>query len=1255
MAKKSAIKGGTLFGDSHSDPSGGIKTINVDTNDHLLVEGGEVVINKNAVKKHWKKLNEINTSTGGNPIAKPIDGVGKDGGVIPIKSDESAQQTLSETKELLTDYIGKHSFKEFFSALKRSNFGAFAIDYSNAIKLIGLVPNADKANEILAKKFYANNRILAKGKRDEFKKEVSKIKEDQFIDKITKMAQEAENKMQKDIAESDLKAAKDNLAKGIEVEKEHLDTLNKVASGEISVHEAVVETAQEHISEDPKYYDKLENSKFYDSNLEGYFKNKIDSSVKTNDILFKEAENLDGGLQELMDKLPIETIPIEKIVPTQEGFLKDRLDAIKGDIWEYPLLVKIGEFYYVEDGHHRIIKSIIENKPVVAKVFHSSSTTPIYELTEEINIGDEGMWHGANRRVKGLDDLGNVSVVELDENDNEIGDMITVRLESLKKEFRKFPSAKPSSFSIPLYKKGDKVSMFDNEPVLEVVEVNEWADKLPTYDLRSEDGSIVRNNISETKLTPYENKVSEALIKHDKMVDAAKKQERLINIGEENIYKASKYLRDLIDEQVAIYEADKRNKFVKVELDKLLSIYFNEIVSKNPTLLFDFLKDQKDIPSAIKVMAQYAVEVDFSQEFKSNLKDNIWKLIPEEYKEYSLPKKINYSPEPDDKNLASILSPFTSSDTLRLNLMGVRFDKEGIAATDAHKMIFLAHPDEEREAKTYCMDKDCLKENAVATLDKKRENIEELRYPNYRAVVPDNKNYVSIYTESLIAYLSTVIKIKYFNSVVKQVFIKFDSEQEFAFNSIFLLEGAKTMYKLGYEQIDISYSTPNRAIVLCPKGQIKNIYKLATDFVLIMPVMMSFGGIVDFTDGVMFFNAESECVQTKSIEDKSCLNPIVVQQNKIDEKLKKIDDFEAKEKEREAKRIADEAKKIADIIIPEPEPLIEATPIEATPIVDIVGDAIDEKEEWNDALSTLKMLSAEDAENTEWIEAIETLELLLGDKVMADGGTIKYYDKDNAHRLGRPNGSIEKDILNKVEHSLSGLTFAGNFGWKTPNGKLGDGYLYNLDAFDTKLVKDIKLKDGEKIFRYINRMSAIGGMTPMIKINLNNGILYFMVINYNNDDIVFETKGVKAEWVGLTIPVMADGGTIKTLTESDIKVGAKFKNKNGTILVIDSIKGGVVKSSIENKKEKYQDELAHLFSFLNLEGSVKVMAAGGTIEFDDNKYSGLLFKYNDLYEKHEKNPSDELKQELDITEEEIHRMERAGDYDKEIMESQFGK
>jgi hypothetical protein len=63
-------KGGLFVGKSHE--KGGIPAIVVDTGQPIEVEGGEAIINKEATKKYWKELSEINQSAGnGNPIPPP--------------------------------------------------------------------------------------------------------------------------------------------------------------------------------------------------------------------------------------------------------------------------------------------------------------------------------------------------------------------------------------------------------------------------------------------------------------------------------------------------------------------------------------------------------------------------------------------------------------------------------------------------------------------------------------------------------------------------------------------------------------------------------------------------------------------------------------------------------------------------------------------------------------------------------------------------------------------------------------------------------------------------------------------------------------------------------------------------------------------------------------------------------------------------------------------------------------------------------
>jgi len=68
----SGKKGGLFVGKSHD--KGGIPAIVVDTGQPIEVEGGEAIINKEATKKYWKELSEINQSAGnGVPIPPPME------------------------------------------------------------------------------------------------------------------------------------------------------------------------------------------------------------------------------------------------------------------------------------------------------------------------------------------------------------------------------------------------------------------------------------------------------------------------------------------------------------------------------------------------------------------------------------------------------------------------------------------------------------------------------------------------------------------------------------------------------------------------------------------------------------------------------------------------------------------------------------------------------------------------------------------------------------------------------------------------------------------------------------------------------------------------------------------------------------------------------------------------------------------------------------------------------------------------------
>ena len=92
------------------------------------------------------------------------------------------------------------------------------------------------------------------------------------------------------------------LEKGIEVESEHTDTIDKIASGEISPEQAPEEIAKDHLIEDTKYYDKLEQ-------VEGKKGNEFDFKNKTLDEFSNEVYNRGYDFEMLgMDKRKIQSL-----------------------------------------------------------------------------------------------------------------------------------------------------------------------------------------------------------------------------------------------------------------------------------------------------------------------------------------------------------------------------------------------------------------------------------------------------------------------------------------------------------------------------------------------------------------------------------------------------------------------------------------------------------------------------------------------------------------------------------------------------------------------------------------------------------------------------------------------------------------------------------------------------------------------------------------------------------------------------------
>ncbi len=104
----------------------------------------------------------------------------------------------------------------------------------------------------------------------------------------------------------------------------------------------------------------------------------------------------------------------------------------------------------------------------------------------------------------------------------------------------------------------------------------------------------------------------------------------------------------------------------------------------------------------------------------------------------------------------------------------------------------------------------------------------------------------------------------------------------------------------------------------------------------------------------------------------------------------------------------------------------------------------------------------------------------------------------------------------------------GNYWYRRYDGAIGsfqskyenrhpEGILFPLNNFDKKFYADVKLKEGEVLFRYKTEIMK-GGMRPLVKINLEKSLLYFRFdydANKNEQQPKFQSKGVKAEYIVL--------------------------------------------------------------------------------------------------------------------------------------------
>jgi len=438
--------------------------------------------------------------------------------------------------------------------------------------------------------------------------------------------------------------------------------------------------------------------------------------------------------------------------------------------------------------------------------------------------------------------------------------------------------------SSPLWKEGDYLTVYVDDPELRVERVVESEGKEPVYTIISDDGKVRRNNISQSKIT-------EAKSQYKDGGDVDELPKTTINYEPKTEAEFVKSLND-IDTFYVDMPRDKKSSYYGAVIT-VQEFYFKHTVSYNPTLIIGMFKAEKDLlkPSH-RFGLNEVLDLDFMSEstirFIDILKTSkipVWKLIPEEFKKVPKVKQLSVQLTPNDENLGKIMDEFTGKDDLRPVMTGVYFDKElsNVVATDAHKMLVVYGEIKVSESEICLMGsnlKSQIKDDK-STLNKeegdkfvehqfKGGNCYSIdgKYPRYDAVIPKaNTHIVSIKAFELYRFASILSKNKLINATTRIAALK-SEDLMIGVNVNLLAIGLKAMMQLGHTELDITFSTPSRAMVIVPKGNTRKIGS-DTDLALIMPAMLS----SDDADGYEFvYDLDSKCIENRGLESLGCVD-----------------------------------------------------------------------------------------------------------------------------------------------------------------------------------------------------------------------------------------------------------------------------------------------------------------------------------------------------------------------------------------------
>ncbi len=263
------------------------------------------------------------------------------------------------------------------------------------------------------------------------------------------------------------------------------------------------------------------------------------------------------------------------------------------------------------------------------------------------------------------------------------------------------------------------------------------------------------------------------------------------------------------------------------------------------------------------------------ERFRKALTTSVWDLIPDEFKKTKKVRRVKWSPHPDDKGLQRLVAPFAGKEWFDHPLNGVYFDDKGVTVSNKVQLLFLNTPAGKDIRGIYCMTRPCWKaikidrKEGIGLTKKERAYAEKFRrldFPDTSIAIQHKITAVaSPPLEGLHTFLLAHIrsglarKAQPLRFLMKGALFGIDPE--------LFSECLEALMKLGHKAVDIGFSAADKPIIITPKGNIKKVKKLETDFAVVMPMHFN-DRSENLEHGQLYYDLDKGTPLTKGIDDQ---------------------------------------------------------------------------------------------------------------------------------------------------------------------------------------------------------------------------------------------------------------------------------------------------------------------------------------------------------------------------------------------------